>query len=79
MVLETKALELERAEAERLAWDLLKDVSAQFHDVTSVLPAPEGPDAAAQRAVLLKAVETLKCVIHARECCNDTLSALLAL
>ena len=64
-----KGLKLKKAELEENAWDLLKEATAQFHNMIAIQQDPEVGEA--EKAILVKTVELLKTVITARGCLTD--------
>ena len=72
-----KGLKFKKVELEVNSWDLLRDATAQFHNMIAIQQDPEVGEA--QKAILVKTVELLQTVINFREYCTDAFSALLAL
>ena len=60
-----KGLKLKKAELEENAWGLLKDATAQFHNMIAIQQDPGLGKA--QKAILVKTVEILKTVIKAKD------------
>jgi len=60
-----KKLKSKKVELEVDAWDLLRDATAQFHNMIAIQQDPGLGEA--QKAILVKTVEILKTVIKAKD------------
>ena len=65
-----KKLKSKKVELEANAWDLLKNATAQFHNMIAIQQDPAVGEA--QKAILVKTVEILKTVIKARNALTVT-------
>ena len=64
-----KGLKFKKVELEVDAWDLLRDATAQFHNMIAIQQDPELGEA--QKAILVKTVELLQTVIKAKDALTD--------